>query len=645
MRHLGWMFLRERVERRLAKMLKTAETPSCPVCAWVRSQLSPQPVSGPELRRWFLAYRPGKKRLGQFRSRHWPAIAPSFTVLLPVVNPTLDRLRQAILSVQAQTYPSWALACVGVGAVEEKVRNLLSRLTGEDPRILFLHQEHEAETPCDIAVRHTRGDYVCFLDENDALEPHALHRFAEAILADRPDMLYSDEVTTGPDLEDIRSVATRPPFSYDYYLGHAYFMNLIGIRAALLARVARCPPQRMPSLIDLVLRVLEKARTVSHVPDILYRRRTALRTATPEAPCQDRERQLEHAVATHLACRGWRAKVETGMLGIRKITFSAAAAARVAILIPTHNHGNVLRTCLESLQRTVPPDLADVHVLNHNSDDPETLRYLRHLPERCRVTDVAGPFNFSALLNQGVRQLPRPYSHYLFLNNDTEALAGGWLEHMVGLASRPDVGIVGALLLYPDGSVQHGGVLVGLNGGADHLGRFQTLSASGALRPPHLLLCTRDVSAVTGACLLTRADVYARAGGLDERFAVGFGDTDFCLRVRDAGYHVLFDPHARLLHHESMTRGKSEYDPHPDDTRLFISRYAALIQEGDLCYSPLWARSGGQEFTLVRGLRSPMWVQPRTVHISRSRSQPGDVVEGSGGPATCLSVTSDARAA
>ncbi|MEO2088133.1 MAG: glycosyltransferase family 2 protein, partial [Gemmataceae bacterium] len=261
-------------------------------------------------------------------------------------------------------------------------------------------------------------------------------------------------------------------------------------------------------------------------------------------------------------------------------------AAKVAILIPTKNQVDFLRGCVESLEHTVPPHLADIVVIDHESDDPVTRSYLSGLQHR--VVTATGPFNFSAIMNAGVRQVRGPYTHYLFLNNDTAAPEPGWLERMLGLGCRPDVGCVGATLLYPDDTVQHAGVVVGLLEGADHAFRSWRFGKNHFEREPGDncgLVCDRDYSAVTAACLLMRADVFDAVSGFDERLAVGFNDTDLCLRVRAAGLKVIQCAGAVLFHYESQSRGTA--DKHPADTALFKRRYADLLATGDPFFSPL----------------------------------------------------------
>ncbi len=631
---------------RVAQALHVSESHACPMCRWTTARrpqpalpVLPAPVAetpppdvpaAPEilvappapvspLTAWFRKFRPTADLLASFRARTWPHDAPAFTVLMPVYNPPEHWLRQAVESVAAQTYPYWELVCVNDGSPSPHVRATLDALAATDARIRVVH----LETNLGVAAASNRGlaeatgDYVCFMDHDDYLEPQALHRFAEAALADAADMIYSDEAQTGADLEDVVGIVARSQFSYDNYLSHPYFVHLVGVRTELLNRIGGFNERlRISQDIDLMLRVIERARSVSHVPDVLYRWRTH-GESLGHARMAFVDLWATILTQEHLTRVGCRAEVRIPSFNFRDVTYPVLPSAKVAILIPSKNHAGLLRQCVESLERTVAPETADVYVIDHDSDEPEAIEYLAELRSRHRIIPYSGPFNFSAIVNHGVRSLPQPYTHYLLLNNDTEAHEPGWLEHMLGLACREDVGIVGATLLYPNGNVQHAGVGLGLGGIADHLHRFHPLTHPDGTRWMGYnggLVSTRDYSAVTGACQLVRADLYEEIGGMDERIAVGYGDVDLCLRTVAAGRKVLCDAWAILTHHESVSRGTSPHDPHPVDTRRFVNRYATLLRTGDPFYSPLlsWTNAG---YEMNPDARSLARVEVRTVPV------------------------------
>jgi GT2 family glycosyltransferase len=230
----------------------------------------------------------------------------------------------------------------------------------------------------------------------------------------------------------------------------------------------------------------------------------------------------------------------------------------------------------------------DIVVIDHESDDPATLAYLGTIRGEAQVLRYEGEFNFGAINNFAVSQLDGSHTHYLLCNNDIEAYEKGWLERLVEICQLPDVGIVGAKLFYPDRkTIQHAGVCVGMFGAAEHYGK--------AVRYPdekvevgfgENLLDTHEVAAVTAACLVIRKDVYAEVSGFDESIAVGFGDVDLCLRVGQSGYRIVFCPSARLVHHESFTRGVSRTDPHPADSALYRIKWKDYMKAGDPFFNP-----------------------------------------------------------
>jgi GT2 family glycosyltransferase len=532
---------------------------------------------------WFVNTRPNRRQLNAFRNRAWPDTAPRFAVVVRTVNVAPEWLAESLRSLSEQTYGNWCAVAAMPPTPPPAVRSVLENQAANDNRFRLIAGE------LDVILESIGATYYCFLDHGDILEPHALYRCAAAILQEPTDLLYSDEATTGRSADDVWSVQPHPDFSYDYYLAHEYFQNLLAVRAATLDKAGGLgEASHWKRNQDLVLRVLEHARQVSHLAEVLYRRRE--RTAFGVAPIPEQTAEAKRrAVSRHLLRQGCRAVVRpTADPECRDVCYTVLRDGKVGVIIPTKNHGRLLRCCVESLEATVRPGQVSLLVLDHESDDPETIAYLAELRQRWTVMTYRGEFNFSAMMNAAAEQL-RECEYYLFLNNDTEAMEIGWLDHMVGLAQRDEVGVVGAVLLYPDRTVQHAGVVVGFHLAADHVPKREPAFGPDGKRlsgRSHALLATRDQCAVTGACLLTRSVVFHSLGGFDERLAVGFGDTDLCLRARAAGYKVLLDSQAILLHHESATRPTHVPDPHPADTLLFRSVYFDLLLEGDPTYSP-----------------------------------------------------------
>jgi GT2 family glycosyltransferase len=248
-----------------------------------------------------------------------------------------------------------------------------------------------------------------------------------------------------------------------------------------------------------------------------------------------------------------------------------------------------VRQCIDSLRATIREARYDVVVIDHESDDAETVRCLASLAPEVRVFRYEGPFNFSAINNFAVSKLGDTYTHYLFCNNDIEAIRPGWLERMLELAEQPGIGIVGAKLLYPDRlGIQHAGVCVGAYGAAEHYAKRMRFPGDPieAGYADVLLQVNHEVAAVTAACMLVRRDAFEAIAGFDDTIAVGFGDVDLCLRILEKGWRIVFCPFAELVHHESYTRGTSVADPHPHDSALYRLKWKRFLEDGDPFHNP-----------------------------------------------------------
>jgi GT2 family glycosyltransferase len=306
--------------------------------------------------------------------------------------------------------------------------------------------------------------------------------------------------------------------------------------------------------------------------------------------------------------------------GIYRIRYHRPPKGKIAIVIPTHNSADLVKQALESIARTVPDHLYHIVLVDHASDEQKSLDYFSSLSNSHQVLRFEGAFNFSSINNYAVSQLDPAYESILFLNNDVEAIREGWLESMHDKLRRHDVGIVGAVLLYPDQTIQHAGVILGL-GVADHYLKRETYRDPYNFRqtPNNIpAVVTRDFSAVTAACLMIKRDLFDAIGGFDEQLAVGFGDVELCLKARQKDRKVICDGEAVLIHHESISRDvDTPYDPHPMDTAEFRLRYGNYISgidglmhgKPDPFYHPLLSTGG--YCRPVRGAVRSYFVTPR----------------------------------
>lgn len=517
---------------------------------------------------------------------------PVISIIVPVFNTPKRMLKEMIESVLGQLYIDWELCLADDGSTDKHTLSVIQRYAKGDSRIktYFGTENRGVSYASNRALELASGDFVVLLDHDDVLEEQALFRVAQSIVSDDPDMIYSDEILLSEKLDTVLQYALRPAFSLEYLRSHPFIVHLVGFRTRLIRELGGFNESLTISQdYDMVLRAAEVAHRIVHIPEILYQWRihghssgkvkmdAVMRTSA--TVLQDHLRRSESAALSQ----------EGGRFNLFEARYPLAENVKVAIVIPTKNHGELVRQCIDSLKATIKGINYDIYVVNHDSDEPDTIEYLASIESEAKVLPYSGPFNFSAINNWAISQISEDYSHYLLCNNDIEARNAGWLDRMLELGQLPDVGIVGAQLLYADGTtIQHAGVCVGAYGAAEHFGKFlRVADIQSRLGFSEILASNHEVSAVTAACLLIKREAYEAVSGFDEALAVGFGDVDLCLRVGKLGYRILYCPHASLIHHESLSRGKSSgVDPHPADSALFQHRWHDFLENGDPYFNP-----------------------------------------------------------
>ena len=531
-----------------------------------------------------------RRQLGQLR------VQPLISILQPVYNPDLTALEAAIASVREQIYECWELCIADDASTDPQVRSWLEQMTSAEPRIKVNFRPNNGHIAAcsNSAFTLATGEWCALLDQDDALTPDALARVALEIEA-HPEagLIYSDE-----DKIDAAGNRSSPFFKPDWnpelFLGQN-FVNHLGLyRTDLLREVGGFREGFEGSQdYDLVLRCLERLKPsqVRHIPRVLYHWRmapgsvAALPDAKPYATTAARR-----AIAEHLQRRGLEARVEAcpENTEAHHVIYSLGEdPPRVSVVIPTRDRIVLLQQCLASIRQQTDYAPLEFVIIDNGSSEESALDFLRHLEEtgEARVLRDDGPFNFSRLTNRGAAAASGEI--LVFLNNDIEAVERDWLREMVSHARRPEVGAVGARLWYPDGRLQHGGVIVGLGGVAGHAFTHLRRGRGGYFSRA---LLQQNCSAVTGACLAVRKELFNRIGPLDEiNLPVSFNDIDFCLRLNAAGFRNVWTPYANLIHHESASRG---HQPTPKEKAQFVSE-ATYMQEKwgaqllhDPCYNP-----------------------------------------------------------
>jgi len=525
--------------------------------------------------RWLARFLPTDPEILRQQAKQWPSRSPRIGIVIPLVASRDDRrLHSAFWSVLRQSYPHFEIVALKPEG-DSSWGDLAARckLFGDWPQRVRLQTWAQLRASDDL-------DYLIVVHPEDNLETHAAFVLARAIAAQSPDVLYSDEILTSGSLRVVRRLTARSAFSLERWVSSPEIENLVCFRFGLLAGMNEAdltrPVARMAALL------VQNPR-LTHVADFLYRRR-ARASAETHASVRDRVA----AVSRHFGL-GDTVRTASESRNLFAPDRALPADYRVAVIVPTRNGLNLVRPCVESLERTLPARRAEIVLIDHQSDDPACTAWLALMASRHTVVPYTGAFNFAAIMNFAVRSLSGPYTHYLLLNNDTEAPHPGWLEAMVRLAVSPGVGAVGATLLYPGPTIQHAGVVLDLQGPCGHVHRLTPIGdTADPAEWPGELAVVRECTAVTAACCLIPADVWAAVGGMNEGYRVVYNDIDLCLRIRAAGYRILQTPHAVLYHYESRTRGTTA--KYPGEVAAFIDAYGDLLEAGDEFYSPYLSR-------------------------------------------------------
>lgn len=522
-------------------------------------------------------------------------IEPLFSIIVPLYDTPLAFFEEMIASVRAQTYGKFELVLVNASPRNRKLNRAVKDAVQNDERIkvVVLERNEGIALNTQAGMGAASGDFLCFLDHDDVLEPDILFEYARAINAyPETDLLYCDE----DKLEDGRygDGFLKPDFDWDALTSVNYVAHMLAVRTSVVENLGDLGGSEFDGAQDhhLTMLVAEQARNIFHVRKVLYHWRMHGRStaADSKAKAWTQEAGLR-AVDRHFERMGVQAKARPhGLLPNNyEVQYELPAPAPlVSIIIPNKDHGDMLAQCLESVCEKTTYDNFEIVVVENNSEDEATFEYYDILSSKYQnitIVTYEGPFNFSAICNEGARAASGEL--LLFLNNDMELITPDWLERMVGPCLRDDVGCVGAKLLFPDETIQHAGVVFP-HGDPCHLAR---LMPKDSLLWFGMLQITRGFTAVTGACMLVKRSIFDSVSGFDEEFAVAYNDIDLCLRIRQTGKTVLMQPQAQLYHFESASRGFDFYDTEKR-TRLAIEagrlreRWPSYYGSGDPLYSP-----------------------------------------------------------
>lgn len=514
---------------------------------------------------------------------------PLISIVVPCYNSNETYLKEMVDSVLAQSYPKWELLLMDASADVKIVKKVAAQ--AEDARVKYfaLPSNKGIVGNTNAGIQQAEGDFIAFLDHDDLLEPDALYCYVEKINTDpTTKLLYCDE-----DLFSEKGTYTQPVFktelNVDLLYSHNCVTHFLMVEAAYLQQIGLSEEEVSGAQdFDLVLRALEGGGTIAHVPRVLYHWRehegSTSGDNTESKPYAEEAGRI--ALQNHFDRRGIKGTVEvTEHPYVYRMRYELPnPLPLISIVIPNKDHVEVLDECVQSLLNNATYENLEILIVENNSTEEATFDYYRKLQDqsnKMRVITWEQGFNYSKIINFGVAQAKGEY--VLLLNNDTKVITSDFLQEMLGYLMREDVGVVGAKLYFRDNLIQHAGMIAGPYGAVAHVHQNYSRTYEGylarAVRPGNF-------SAVTGACQLVKKEVFNEVGGYEESLAIGFNDVDFCLKVWQAGYRVVFTPYAELYHYEFTSRGRETFDKKKmyrwkQEQAEFTKRWPKYFLEGD----------------------------------------------------------------
>lgn len=537
------------------------------------------------------------------------------SILVPLYNTPRKFLTQAIDSVIAQTYENWEL-CLADGSDDEhgyvgevcreyaqkdgrylREHPQLAGLAGEKGRILYrkLEKNQGISGNTNQALEMAGGDFIGLFDHDDILHPALLYEYVKAVCEQGADYVYCDETTFhGNSVDHMLTLHFKPDFAVDNLRANNYICHFSMFDRKLLEGTELFRSRFDGSQDhDMILRLTDRARKVVHIPKLLYYWRSHKGSVAADINAKSYAIEAaKGAVADHLRSKGFEnfeISSTRAFETIFRIRYEIKGDPKISIVIPNKDHLEDLQRCVASILEKSSYDNYEIIVMENNSSTEEIFEYYEKISKdpRVRVLPFEGEFNYSRINNAGVSAAEGEY--VLLLNNDTQVITLNWMEELLMYAQREDVGAVGCKLYYGDKTIQHAGVVIGL-GAHRTAGHTHYRVSSSNFGYMGRLCYAQDVTAVTGACLMVKKELYQRLGGLDETFQISLNDVDFCLRLRAAGYLNVFTPFAELFHFESKSRGLDDQGERAKrynrESELFRERWKKELEQGDPYYNP-----------------------------------------------------------
>lgn len=557
---------------------------------WIRlhERFEPEEVPyGP----WYEAYIPTEEELEAQRKKKW-SYAPKISIAVPAYKTPELFLRQLIQSLQDQTYDNWELCIANASPQDASMEYVLKSCSAMDSRIVWkkLKENRGISENTNEAFAMATGDYVGLLDHDDLLAPNALYEIVAALEKEpETEVLYTDEdKVRGEQLEHFQP-HLKPDFNEDLLRSNNYICHFFVVKRTLLQKVGGMRKEFDGAQdYDFIFRCTEAAGKICHIPEILYHWRTH-EASTADNP-QSKLYAFEagkRAIEENLKRRGLQGEVShTKDYGFYRVKYAVQGEPLVSIIIPNKDAKTDLEKCIRSVKEKSSYKNYEILIVENNSETEEIFAYYKELSKdpAIRLLKWKKEFNYSAINNFAAKKARGEY--LLFLNNDTEVITEDWIQELLGICQRPGTGAVGARLYYGDHTIQHAGTVIGIGGIAGHMFVNLPGERTGYMHKAALI---QDLSAVTAACMLVKREAFEEVGGFEEQLSVAFNDVDLCLRLREKGCLVVYNPYAELYHYESKSRGaedsKEKVRRFQSEIEFMRCRWEKLLKAGDPYYN------------------------------------------------------------
>lgn len=564
------------------------------------------PVEHMEYQTWFYTQRVTNNELKIQRNRQF-VYAPKISVLVATFNTKEEYLKEMIDTVVNQSYSNWEL-CIADGSTNDFVEKYVyEHYSSYGDKIKFqkLDQNYGISGNTNKAFEMATGDYITVYDHDDTLELDCFYEIVKALQEYRYDVLYTDE-DRYDDKKKIYDIPNfKPDYNVDLLRSHNYITHLFIVSKKIFDEVGYYNSEYDGSQdYDYIFRCIEKANAVYHIARVLYHWRMH-----PESTAQDPESKMycydagKRAIEAHYQRIGVDATVEMlpkPMYGMYHTVYSLKDQPLISILIPNYNHKAILKTCIDSLYKVNTYQNFEIVIVENNSTEKEIFDYYKELQsehDNIQIVTYKGEFNFSKINNYGMKYTKGDY--VLLLNNDTEIMKSDAISEMVGCILRPEVGVVGARLLYADDTIQHAGIVLGFIGYAGHVNHGVSKDEHGYMNTECI---NGNYSAVTAACMMVKKSVFEKVGGFDEQFVVACNDVDLCLNICKENYLVVYNAFSLWHHYESKSRGYDDESQEKmwrfnQEVHQFQKKWKDVLENGDPYYNKNWNLLAGA-FTL-----------------------------------------------